>query len=105
MDNVLVAVQGVNWRTLGKALLPYDGTFTYPKLDEIERQQQSDDDRLHAVVTTWVQGSGMDKEPSWRWLIWRLPNHNLSGGVTDNVLQFAEPVLGTRNYGICVGNS
>ena len=98
VDNVLTAVQGVDWRTLGEALLPYDydwGTKVvfYRKLDEIEHQNQSDDDRLHAMVKTWVQGSGMDEEPSWRWLIWRLDHRHMTG-VADTIRDFVEPVLG-----------
>ena len=95
VDNVLTAVQGVDWRTLGEMLFPeyYDDDadeLFYPKLDKIA---QSDDDRLHAVVETWVLGRGMDKEPSWRHLIWRLDHRNMTG-VADNMRQYAEPVLG-----------
>ena len=100
MDNVLTAVQGVHWRTLGEELLHLtedydDDTYEliYPELNMIEQQHQSDDDRLHAVVKTWVLGEGVDREPSWRRLIWRLDHCNMTG-VADNMRQFAEPVLG-----------
>ena len=105
VDNVLTAVQGVNWRTLGEALLPevyYDheceDSLKYhfdakPKLDEIRQQYQSDDDRLHAVVKTWIHGDGRDKKPSWKHLIWRLDDGNLARAA-DSIRLFAEPVLG-----------
>ena len=97
VENVLTAVQGVHWRTLGEALFPKeyfrDLSVRYPELEKIERQHQSDDDRLHTVVMTWVQGRGLHKEPSWRHLIWRLDCLNMTG-VADNMRQFTEPVLG-----------
>ena len=96
VDNVLTAVQGVHWRTLGERLLPVEiiqRKWCYPKLNKIENQHQSDDDRLHAVVNSWVLGEGKDREPSWRHLIWVLDHHNMAG-VADNMRQFAEPVLG-----------
>jgi len=71
------------------------GTFhgAESKLGEIEGQQQSDADRLHAVVTTWVHGGGLDKEPSWRGLIWNL-DHIKMTIYADKIRHFAEPVLG-----------
>lgn len=96
MDNVLTAVQEVDWRTLGKVLLPLEllrGEFSYPTLDKIGEQYLSDDDRLRAVVETWVQGDGWDKKPSWRQFIWTLDWGEMTG-VADNVRRFAESVLG-----------
>ena len=98
VDNVLTAVQGVDWRTLGEVLLAEYYTFgtfrgAESKLREIEGQQQSDADRLHAVVTTWVHGGGLDKEPSWRGLIWNL-DHIKMTIYADKIRHFAEPVLG-----------
>ena len=98
MDNVLTAVQEVHWRTLGEALLAeyyIFGTFhgAESKLEKIQGQHQSDADRLHAVVTTWVQGGGLDKEPSWRQLICTLDDIKMTS-YADNIRHFAEPVLG-----------
>ena len=96
VDNVLTAVQGVHWRTLGEVLLPVQiigGDLYYHTLDKIEEQHLSSDDRLHAVVTTWVQGHGLDKEPSWRRLIWNL-DHMKMTSYADNIRHFAEAVLG-----------
>ena len=96
VDNVLTAVQGVDWRTLGEKLLPsklIHWKVSYPTLDKIGEQHLSSDDRLHAVVTTWIQGGGSDEEPSWRSLIWRLDRGNMTS-YADSIRHFAEPVLG-----------
>ena len=100
MDNVLTAVHGVDWRTLGRVLLAQGFSIirdiplgAKSKLEEILGQHQSDADRLHAVVTTWVQGRGLDKEPSWRRLIWTLDRIEMAR-YADNIRHFAEPVLG-----------
>ena len=96
VDNVLTAVQGVDWWTLGERLLPLEFIglkVSYPTLEKIGEQHLSSDDRLHAVVTTWVQGGGLDKEPSWRRLIWNL-DHIKMTIYADNIRHFAEPVLG-----------
>ena len=68
--------------------------WNYPKLDEIERQHQSDDSRLRAVIEHWLQGEGWDKEPSWRALIRRLDSVNKTRAVADNIRHFAEPLPG-----------
>ena len=88
VDSVLAAVQGVKWRTVGEMLL----VFAY-KVDKIGQQYKSDDDRLHAVVTTWLQGDRKDVEPSWRLIIWRLDHANQTKAA-DKIRDFAEPVLG-----------
>ena len=54
-------MQGVAWRKLGEELF---WKTDYPKLDGIERQHQSDDSRLHAVIECWLQGEEKDQEPS-----------------------------------------
>ena len=100
VDNVLTAVQGVDWWTLGEALLftTYDLLSRKPlgaesKLKEIQGKHQSDADRLRAVVNTWVKGRGYDKETSWRHLIHRLDMGSMTE-VVDSIRHFAEPVLG-----------
>ena len=99
VDNVLAAVQGVDWWTLGEALLcKYYGLLGNPvgaesKLKEIQGQHQSDAERLHTVVNTWVKGRGYDEETSWRHLIHRL-DWGSRTGIADNIRHFAEPVLG-----------
>ena len=96
VDNVLTAVKGVHWRTLGKVFLSFGFIglkVSYPTLDKIGEQHLSSDDRLHAVVTTWIQGGRRDREPSWRLLIWTL-DHIKMTSYADNIRHFAEPVLG-----------
>ena len=99
MDTVLTAVQGVNWRTLGKRLLPSEYNkerhhYVYPKLDKIEQLYQSDDDRLRAVIECWIQGDGRNEQPSWRWIIHHLDWEEETTRIADNIRHFAEPVSG-----------
>ena len=99
VENILTAMQGVAWRKLGEGLIEYGDYNTeshqvdYPKLDEIERQHQSDDSRLRAVIECWLQGEGKDEEPSWRALIWRLDRANETRAAAD-IRHFAEPLPG-----------
>ena len=93
------AVQGVAWRKLGEGLI--GGVYNteshqleYPKLDEIERQHQSDDSRLRAVIECWLQGDGVGRELSWRALIWRLDWGDATRAVADRVRHLAEPLPG-----------
>ena len=99
VENILTAVQGVSWRKLGEELFRGDFNleshqFDYPKLDEIERQHQSDDSHLHAVIEYWLQGDGRDEEPSWRSLIRRLDWENETTTVANTIRHFAEPLPG-----------
>ena len=93
-------MQGEAWRKLGKRLIEcgdYNAEsrqVDYPKLDEIERQHQSDDSRLHAVIECWLQGEGKDEEPSWRTLIWRLDSANETRATAYTIRHFAEPLPG-----------
>ena len=103
VENILTAVQGVPWRRLGGQLIfavpPWLDVqlYTlgnYPKLDEIERQHQSDDSRLCAVIECWLQGEGKDEEPSWRRIIWTLDGTNETSRAADTIRHFAEPLPG-----------
>ena len=89
-------MRGVAWRNLGKGLIGSDWHLgsDYPKLDEIERQHQSDDSRLRAVIECWLQGDGEDEEPSWRALIRRLDEGNETTAAADAIRHFAEPLQG-----------
>ena len=95
VENIQTAVQGVAWRELGKRLI-YGGGFhlTYPKLDEIAQQHQSDDSRFRAVIECWLQGEGLDEEPSWRRIIWRLDYATETSAAADTIRHFAEPLPG-----------
>ena len=94
VENILTAVQGVAWRKLGEGLFPLTiisgGQMTHPKLDEIERQHQSDDDRLRAVIECWLQG---DEEPTWKRIVWTLDG-TTETRTADNIRHFAEPLPG-----------
>ena len=99
VENILTAVQGVAWRKLGKELIGGDYNLQshqrdYPKLDEIEKQHQSDDSRLHAVIECWLQGEGKDNEPSWRKIIWTLDDANETRATANTIRHFAEPLPG-----------
>jgi len=98
LDTVLTAVQGVNWRTLGKRLFPSEYNkeshqFIHFKVDEIEQLYQSDGDRLRAVIEYWMQGDGVDEQPSWRRIIFVLDCAD-EMRIADNIRHFAEPVSG-----------
>ena len=100
VENILTAVQGVAGRKLGERLLQVQPTrlgdqLTYPELDEIETQHQSDDSRLRAVIECWLQGNGRDKEPSWRRIIWALDDiSDTTATAAENIRHFAEPLPG-----------
>ena len=92
-------MHGVSWRRLGERLIGGDYNdeslqFDYPKLDEIERQHQSDDSRLRAVIECWLLGEGLDKEPSWRALIRNLDWGNETRAAANHIRHFAEPLPG-----------
>ena len=100
-------MQGVAWRKLGERLTPHDdlndfSSFppTYPKLDEIAQQHQSDDSRLRAVIECWLQGEGLDKEPSWRRIITGLDGATETSAAADTIRHFAEPLPGKSSDSI-----
>ena len=100
VENIQTAVQGVAWRELGKRLIPYivynreSRQWDYPKLDEIAQQHQSDDSCLRAVIECWLQGEGLDKEPSWRRIIWELDDATETSTAADAIRHFTEPLPG-----------
>ena len=61
---------------------------------EIERQHQSDDGRLRAVIECWLQGNGVDEEPSWRRIIWTLDEEDETRAAADTIRHLAEPLPG-----------
>ena len=88
MDNILTAVQGVAWRSLGEYLFSENEDY----LHEIEGQYSSDDECLHALIDHWLQGEGAE-EPSWRALIFNL-DYAEESRIVDTIRHFAEPVSG-----------
>ena len=93
-------MQGVAWRELGEELIrggDYNRKshqWDYPKLDEIAQQHQSDDSRLRAVIECWLQGGGVDNEPSWRRIILALDGAPETSAAADTIRHFAEPLPG-----------
>ena len=89
VEEVFKHVQGVkDWREVGNWLLGYEST----KLNAIEREYSSNEDRLRAVVQQWLEGGGRT-QPSWRWLVWSLDTAGDSI-VADPIREFAEPPQG-----------
>ena len=88
VEGILKFLPGVAWRRLWERLIPYR-VFA-----EIERQHQSDDSRLRAVIECWLQGERKDKEPSWRKIIWTLDGTKDTRAAADNIRHFAEPLPG-----------
>ena len=99
VQNILTAVQGVAWKQLGEGLIPHGDynhesrQFDYLKLDEIAQQHQSNDSRLRAVIECWLQGEKLDKEPSWRRIIWVLDGINANRSA-DTIRHSAEHLPG-----------
>ena len=99
IENILTAVQGVAWRELGERLIGGDYNrqshqWDHPKLDEIAQQHQSDDSRLCAMIECWLQGEGVDKEPSWRRIILALDGAPETSAAAGPIRHFAEPLPG-----------
>ena len=59
----------------------------------MEQLYQYDGDRLRAVIQCWMQGDGVDKQPSWRSIIYGLDRAD-EMRIADNIRHFAEPVSG-----------
>ena len=88
LSYVLEHVQGMHWRKLGKVLFYWD---CVELLNEIERENTSDQDRLHAVLKHWLNRRG--HPPSWRMLIHSLDKKG-ELTVADPIREFAEPPQG-----------
>ena len=99
VDSILTALKGVAWRNLGESLFSNNESY----VDEIERQYQSDDECLHALIDHWLQGEG-DEQPSWRALIINL-DWAKETKLVDKIRQFAEPVSGESCDTITLLNS
>ena len=90
VENVLkyLPVQEVkNWREVGLELLVYDEA----KVEAIQRQYSSNEERIRAVVQQWLEGGGYP--PSWRWLVWALDRAG-DIQVADPIRGFTEPPPG-----------
>ena len=87
-NNVLAHVQDVHWRKLGELFYFWNRE---KKLNAIQRENTSDEDRLCAAVELWLKGEG--RPLSWRILIYSL---DCAGELTvaDPIRGFAEPPRG-----------
>ena len=88
VENILTAVQGVPWTSLGERIIP---AYTY---HEIEQQCLSNESSLHSVIERYLQGEGRDEDPSWRRIIWALDGENETRATADTIRHFAEPLPG-----------
>ena len=99
VEIILTSLQGVAWRKLGEKLFRCvynheSNQWDYPKLDEITQQHQSNDSCLRAVIECWLQGEGLDEEPSWRRIIWALDGATETSTAADPIRHYAEPLPG-----------
>ena len=91
VENVLkfMNVQEVkNWREVGRLLLGYHNEA---KVQAIEQEYSSNEDRMRAVVQQWLEGGGSTR--SWRWLVWALDQAG-DIQVADPIRGFTEPPRG-----------
>ena len=88
VENVLKYLPAVkNWREVGLWLLVYNEA----KVQAIEREYSSKDDRMRAAVQQWLEGGGLHR--SWRTLVWALDKAG-DIQVADPIRGFTEPPQG-----------
>lgn len=95
IDNVFKVLQrtGKNWRWLAEEIL----WISSSKCDDIERLLANDDDRLKDAIQFWLK---RHVYASWRWIIYCLALEKvLTLADHDELLDFAEPLLGKRSKG------
>ena len=76
-----------NWRMVGILLL----SLNEAKVQAIEREYSSNEDRMRAVVQQWLEGGGFSQ--SWRRLVWSLDQAG-DIQVADPIRGFTEPPRG-----------
>ena len=117
VDEVLRAVTGVNWRSLGKELIGEKKEYSYSygrdgddastSLDRIHDEHESDEARLRAVVEKFLTKSDRSRmltlqlmrrrksqrNPTWRRVIWALYCiHEIDKA--QQIRSYAEPLQG-----------
>ena len=93
LDNVFEAVKRVrDWRGLGGPLLGYAKAKANYKLDAIQRQFDSNEARLKAMLESFLLGEGLS-EPTWRGVIHALHKAD-EIAVARDILSYAEAVEG-----------
>ena len=92
MDEVLRAVEGVNWWRLGKELIgEVEDVYTdITNLDRIRAENESDEARLRAVVEEFLS----EANRSWRRVIWALYCAE-EIDKAQRISSYAEPLQGT----------
>ena len=101
MDEVLKAVNGVNWRRLGEELIgeeeeDYIGVSDYINLDRIHDEHESDEARLRAVVEEFLT---VHWRQSWRRVIWTLYRAD-EIDKAQQIRSYAEPQQGMLEYDV-----
>ena len=92
LDNVLVAVSGVHWRTFGRELIGEwytDDAGVMQHMDEIDNIYESDDACLKAVVDRFLKSHN----PLWRKVIFALYKANAIH-LAEYIRSYAEPLEG-----------
>ena len=89
-ENVMTAVEGVNWDTLGFML-----HISLSKLKEIASLYSGGSQRCQVVIQYWL---GLDPSPSWRRVITALDDIGREGQKrADRIQSYAEPLTGTSS--------
>ncbi len=86
MDNIIAALNGLPWREAGVYILCIPDS----KLNAIERECSTDEERLRVCVQYWLL-----RYPyaSWRWMIWRL-DWKKHSAIADTIRSYAEKLTG-----------
>ena len=109
VDEVLQAVKGVNWRTLGEELVGkkeeeviFTSFTSHTNLDRIHDVHESDEARLRAVVEEFLtETDPFRSRPSWRRVIWSLYCvHEIDKA--QQISSYAEPLQGMLEYDLQV---
>ena len=106
VDEVLQAVKGVNWRTLGEELVGEEEEvgegFYISRLDRIHDAHESDEARLRAVVEEFLTETDTFRSgPSWRRVI-RALYHADEIDKAQQISSYAEPLQGMLEYDLQV---
>ena len=94
-----------SWKNLAKKLLyaydkddrlahlPLPPGYSGHNLDNLQRQRDSDEDCLKAVIEIFLQGRGRYEQPSWRAVLRSLYNAN-EFQLAANIKSYVEPLQG-----------
>ncbi len=82
----MAALKGLPWREAGDDILLIPDS----KLDAIERECSTDEERLRVCVQYWLL---RDPYASWRRIIWRLDG-SIHLAIADTIRSYAEKLTG-----------